>query len=138
MRVLLDTNIIIDFFLEREPFFADANAIFEAIATGQVEGYLSASSVTDIFYICRRLTQNREEAKTIVRQTLAVLNVCSIDRSVLEQAIDSGISDFEDAVQIAAAIAANLDAIVTRNARDFQTNQIAVVSVSQLLEQLTG
>lgn len=58
MRVLLDTNIILDFFLEREPFFYDASRLFEAIADNQLEGFVTASSVTDIFYICKRQTQD--------------------------------------------------------------------------------
>jgi predicted nucleic acid-binding protein len=60
VRVLLDTNIILDFFLEREPFFQDANKLFEAIVTGQVESFVTASSATDIFYICKRQTKKQK------------------------------------------------------------------------------
>ncbi len=56
MRVLLDTNIILDFFLEREPFFQEANELFIAIAQSRIEGFFTASSATDIFYICKRQT----------------------------------------------------------------------------------
>ena len=136
MRVLLDTNIILDFFLEREPFFRDASQLFEAIADNKIEGFITASSVTDIFYICRRQTKNIEQSRQILTTTLALLNICPVDREILETALKSNVADFEDAVQIASAQAQNLDAIVTRNTRDFQTANIPVMSANQMMEQL--
>ncbi|EDX74315.1 hypothetical protein MC7420_3839 [Coleofasciculus chthonoplastes PCC 7420] len=121
MRVLLDTNIILDFFLEREPFFQLASEVFEAIAAERIEGLISASSATDIFYICKRQTQNLEQARQILTQTLTLLSVCPVDYTVLNTALNSGLVDFEDAVQIACAVAQQVDAIVTRNPQDFQT-----------------
>ena len=79
MRVLLDTNIILDFFLEREPFFLDVSELFEAIAERQIEGFITASSVTDIFYICRRQTRNIEQSRQILTTTLALLSICPVD-----------------------------------------------------------
>jgi predicted nucleic acid-binding protein len=119
VRVLLDTNIILDFFLEREPFFQDASMLFEAIASSQLEGFITASSATDIFYICRKQTQNLEQARQILTITLAILSVGSVDRAILETALKSGVADFKDAVQIACAEAQQLDAIVTRNPKIF-------------------
>ncbi|MEM9275915.1 MAG: PIN domain-containing protein [Cyanobacteria bacterium P01_F01_bin.143] len=136
MRVLLDTNIILDFFLEREPFFQDASEIFYAIANEQIEGFITASSVTDIFYICRRQTKNIEQARQILTTTLALLSICPVDRTILEVALNSDASDFEDAVQIACAEAQNLEAIITRNFQDFQTANIPVMSANQMMKQL--
>ena len=136
MRVLLDTNIILDFFLERKPFFVDASQLFKAIADDKIEGFITASSVTDIFYICRRQTRNIEEAKQILTTTLALLKICPVDREILETALKSNVADFEDAVQIACAQAQNLDAVITRNTRDFQTANIPVMSANQMMEQL--
>jgi predicted nucleic acid-binding protein len=138
LRVLLDTNIILDFFLEREPFFQDASTLFDAIASSQLEGFITASSATDIFYICRKQTQNLEEARQILTITLAILSVCSVDRTILEAALKSGAVDFEDAVQIACAEAQQLDAIVTRNPQDFRSATIPVLSVNQVMTQLKG
>ena len=134
MRVLLDTNIILDFFLEREPFFQAANDLFEAIAEGRVAGFFSASSATDIFYICRRQTQSVDNAREILEKTLALLAVCPVDASVLETAFRSGLNDFEDAVQLSCAVTQGLDAIVTRNPQDFQTSLIAIISISELMQ----
>ncbi|MCG8368168.1 MAG: PIN domain-containing protein [Pseudanabaenales cyanobacterium] len=136
MRVLLDTNIILDFFLEREPFFNHASKLFDAIADRKIEGFITASSITDIFYICRRQTQNFEEARQILETTLALLSICPVDRDILETALKSSLADFEDAVQIACAEAQSLEVIITRNSQDFQTANIPVMSASQLREQL--
>jgi predicted nucleic acid-binding protein len=138
VRVLLDTNIILDFFLEREPFFQDASVLFEAIASSQLEGFITASSATDIFYICRKQTQNLEQARQILTITLAILSVGSVDRAILETALKSGVADFEDAVQIACAEAQQLEAIVTRNPQDFRSTAIPVLSVNQVMTQLSG
>jgi predicted nucleic acid-binding protein len=134
VRVLLDTNIILDFFLEREPFFQLASEVFEAIAAECIEGLISASSATDIFYICKRQTQNLEQTRQILTQTLTLLSVCPVDYTVLNTALNSGLVDFEDAVQIACAVAQQVDAIVTRNPQDFQTTAVSIFTVSQLLE----
>ena len=136
MRVLLDTNIILDFFLEREPFYEQASLIFEAIADERLNGYVSASSVTDIFYLCRRQTQSFEKAREIIITLLKLCDVCPVARSALDAALNSGMKDFEDAVQVACAEKQELEAIVTRNQSDFQSNQVDVFTPEQLLQHL--
>ncbi len=136
MRVLLDTNIILDFFLEREPFFQEANAIFDAIVSEQVSGFITASSATDIFYICRKQTQNVAESREIITKVLSVLSICTVDRVSLETALNLDMADFEDAVQLACAIQSQLDAIITRNPQDFPTSTVQILLVNQLLPQL--
>jgi predicted nucleic acid-binding protein len=136
VRILLDTNILLDFFLERQPFYLESSQVFGAIAAGSIEGYFSASSATDIFYICRRQTQSVSIARQILQRTLALLTACPVTQSILETAFDSELPDFEDAVQIACAVAAGLDAIVTRNPADFQTSLIPVMAIAELLQQL--
>ena len=112
--------------------------LIDAIADKRINGFITASSVTDIFYICKRQTQNLEEARKILTITLALLNICPVDLDILETALNSNLSDFEDAVQIACAEAQNLDVIVTRNPKDFQTANVPVMSASKIIEQLKG
>jgi signal transduction histidine kinase len=103
--------------------------LFDAIASSQLEGFITASSTTDIFYICRKQTQNLEEARQILTITLVTLSVGSVDRAILETALKAGVVDFEDAFQIACAEAQQLDAIVTKLRRKeaiaSATNQMA-------------
>jgi predicted nucleic acid-binding protein len=136
VRVLIDTNIVLDYLLEREPFLQDAEALFDAIDAGQLVGYVTATTLTDIFYIARKQTKSLELARQAVSTTLAVMVICSVNRAILESALASGLTDFEDAVQIYCAVSQGLDAIVTRDTRGFSSSAIPVLSVYQLLEQL--
>lgn len=83
MRVLIDTNIVLDFLLQREPFFQDAELLFQAIASGQVIGYITATTLTDIFYIARRYTRSIEQARQAVAETLTVMEICPVNRAIL-------------------------------------------------------
>jgi predicted nucleic acid-binding protein len=138
VRILIDTNIVLDIFLNRQPFAEAANDLLRSIALEQATGYVCASSLTDIFYIARRQTRSVAQGRQAVEMTLRLFEIGLVDRSVLETAFRSELADFEDAVQIACAIAFGLDAIVTRNPRDFQTNLIPILSVAEVLEQLDG
>lgn len=133
---MLDTNIILDVFLEREPFVEDARALLEAIRQQRSEGYVTATTLTNIFYIARRQTRSIDRARQAVSMTLILMEVCSVDRLILEQAFASNLTDFEDAVQLACAIAESLDAIITRNSQDFAGATMSILSATELLESL--
>jgi putative PIN family toxin of toxin-antitoxin system len=137
MRVLVDTNIILDDFLEREPFVEDAAALMEAIESERIVGYVTATTLTNIFYIARRQTRSIELARQAVSETLTLMEVCLVDRAILEAAFASNLRDFEDAVQLACAMASRLDAIITRNAQDFAGATLPILSTSELLESLS-
>jgi putative PIN family toxin of toxin-antitoxin system len=137
MRVLVDTNIILDDFLEREPFVEDAAALMEAIESERIVGYVTATTLTNIFYIARRQTRSIELARQAVSETLTLMEVCLVDRAILEAAFASNLRDFEDAVQLACAMASRLDAIITRNAQDFAVTTLPILSTSELLESLS-
>jgi predicted nucleic acid-binding protein len=137
MRVLVDTNIVLDALLEREPFVRDARALLEATRSQQIQGYVTATTLTNIFYIVRRQTRNLESARQAVSMTLTLMEVCLVDRAILEAAFASNLRDFEDAVQLACAMASRLDAIITRNAQYFAGATLPILSTSELLESLS-
>ena len=136
MRVLIDTNIALDFLLQRQPFFQDAELLFQAIDSGQVIGYVTATTLTDIFYIARRHTRSVEQARQAIIEILSVMEICPVSRVVLESALGFGLVDFEDAVQVACAVAQGLDAILTRDRQDFSSSPVTVLSVQELLPRL--
>ncbi|MEA5554595.1 PIN domain-containing protein [Anabaena cylindrica UHCC 0172] len=136
MRVLVDTNIVLDFLLQREPFSQDAELLFQAIDTSQVVGYVTATTLTDIFYISRKHTLSIEQARQAVSETLNVMVICPVNRAVLESAFKSGLADFEDAVQIFCAVEQGLDAILTRDTKGFLSSSIPVLSIQELLQRL--
>jgi predicted nucleic acid-binding protein len=136
VKVLIDTNIALDFLLQREPFLQDADRLFQAIDDEEVVGYVTATTVTDIFYISRRHTRSVEQARQAVSEILTTTSICPVDRAVLKSAFNSGLHDFEDAVQIFSAFAQGLEAIVTRDAQGFLSSPIPVLSVQELLGQV--
>ena len=134
MKVLLDTDVVLDFILEREPFFADANQLMELSAQGNFIAYLSAITPLNVSYIARKALGSR--TKQVLEDLLIVARVCPITHSILSKALVSPISDYEDAVQHANAKALGLDAIVTRNLKDYQNASLPVYSPTQLLDRL--
>jgi len=134
MRVLLDTNVILDVLLAREPWVADAAQIWLMCSDGRFTGYACASSITDIFYIARRLT-DLTRARAAVRLCLATFMICPVDRATLAMADGMPGDDFEDNLQIACAILSNMDLIITRDPDGFQQSPIRAMTAGDLLQQ---
>ena len=88
MRVLVDTNILLNFILQREPFFQNADLLFQAIDSGRIVGYVIATTLTDIYYIARRHTGSIEQARQAISETLTAMIICPVNRAVLELAFD--------------------------------------------------
>jgi predicted nucleic acid-binding protein len=126
MRVLIDTNIVLDFLQEREPFVENAARLFERIDAGEIEGFIAATTITNIYYIIRRVA-GRVVAQDAITQVLSDLNICTVDLEVLEQALALNFEDFEDAVQYTCAVVYGVDAIVTRDAAGFVNAEMPVV-----------
>jgi len=137
MRVLLDTNVVLDVLLERGEWLADADIIWQVSRAGRVWSYVSASSVTDLYYISRKLA-GRDKARRIIRDCLDVLGIIAVTRDHLEAAYALETGDFEDDLQIVCAMVVPLDAIVTRNPADFFSSAIPVWTPAQLIAHLTA
>mgnify|MGYP001048164763 CR=1 FL=1 len=135
MRILFDTNVLLDVLLKREPWVTQSSSAWQASDEGKIIGHVTACVIPDIFYIARRLT-TVETARTAVRICLEAFEVCPVDLQALEQAEALSGSDFEDNLQIACATQAGLDAILTRDKRGFQAAPMPVLTPAELLEQL--
>lgn len=135
MKVLFDTNLVLDLLLEREPFVEPAIALFEQIEQGKLEGYIAATTITNIFYIIRKAA-GREVALDAINRLLIGLQFCAVDRRTIETALSLGLKDFEDSIQLACAMLNQLDAIVTRDQKDFIGSNLPIYSPTELLNQL--
>jgi predicted nucleic acid-binding protein len=135
MRAFLDTNVVCDWLLQREPWRADADIIAQRIADGQLECLISATTVTNLFYIARKLV-GREAALVLVGRCLSSFEVWPVDSQVLRAALAQSGGDFEDNVQLVVAIDASADCIVTRDAKGFQGASIRVLPPSQFVAEL--
>ena len=118
MSVLFDTNVVIDVLLARLPFATHSNACFLRVEDGQLRGFLGATTVTTIDYLLSSALGSKASRVHMVR-LLNLFEVAAVNRSVLTAALASKQKDFEDAVLAEAARAAGVQAIITRNAKDF-------------------
>lgn len=137
LRVLVDTNVVLDWLVDRKPWSDAAQPLWDARDAGLVIAYLPASVVTDIFYIVRRQA-NITVAFAAVDRIFAAFGLFAIDAVLLQQARALPGNDFEDNVQIACAVNAGLDLIVTRNLADFRTSPIPAIEPSQIASYLTA
>ena len=135
MKVLLDTNVVLDVLLDRKPHVADAVRIFRLVEEGRATGLLCATTLTTLDYL---LTQSlgRSDARTILARLLRLFEITPVTRTVIEGALRSEMGDFEDAVLVQAARQAGADAVVTRNVRDFAKAACPVFDPRQFLAQM--
>ncbi|AVH71628.1 type II toxin-antitoxin system VapC family toxin [Nostoc sp. 'Lobaria pulmonaria (5183) cyanobiont'] len=131
MQILIDTNVVLDFLQEREPFVEDAAKLFAKIDAGEIEGFIAATTITNIYYIVRKAA-GAIAAQDAIAQILTDLHICAVDRGILEQAITLNFQDFEDAVQCACGITHGVDAIVTRDVSGFISAGILVIAPGEL------
>ena len=137
MRVLFDTCVILDALQAREPFRAEAEKLFLAVANERINGYLSAKAVTDIYYLTHRLTHSDRRTREILMNLLSLFDLTDTMGSDCRQALLSELSDYEDAVLVEAALREELDCIVTRNLRDCRNAACKVLSPGELLQRLS-
>lgn len=126
LRVLVDTNVVLDQLLRREPWFTEAQTFWQARDERRVVAYLPASVVTDVFYISRRQV-GEERARQAIARCIREFGLLAVYRATLEDAFAREGRDFEDNVQISCAYFAKLDLIVTRNTDDFRLSPIPAV-----------
>ena len=137
MRVLFDTCVILDALQAREPFRAEAEKLFLMVANERISGYLSAKAVTDIYYLTHRLTHSDRRTREILMNLLSLFDLTDTTGSDCRQALLSGLSDYEDAVLVEAALREELDCIVTRNLHDYRNAACRVLSPGELLQKLS-
>lgn len=135
MRILLDTNIALDLILGRQGFVEEAEAVFLTQAQGLLSVYLSAITPGTAYYVARR-TIGSAAARQAIADLLKITRVCAVDRAALQNAVSLPLADYEDAIQLACALADKLDAIVTRDPDDFKGSPIPVFSPAGLLAKL--
>ena len=135
MKILLDTDVNLDFILARQPFFVDAKEIFTNLAQNKFDAYITSITPVNIFYIGKKEI-GRNVVLQKIQQLLQIMKICKTDIKILQTALTSPITDYEDAVQHESAVAENLDAIVTRNVKDYKNSAITVYSPDEFLNFL--
>lgn len=132
MDVFIDTNVLIDVLTKREPFYADSARLWTLAEQGRVTGHISVISFNNIYYIVRKLRSRRvaDRMMVVLRDTFAVV---PLDKQILDQAIDAGFKDLEDAIQYFSAVRAGTSCIVSRDAGAFPRSDLPVLTPQELL-----
>jgi predicted nucleic-acid-binding protein len=131
-QVLFDSDVLIDVLAQRQPFVTTSAQALNRATQPEVQGFFSGHAVTNIFYILRRQVGS-ETARELVSRLLQHLQVARITDEVIRAALQSSITDFEDAVTSEAANAAGVEVVVTRNTPDFVASVIPVVLPEEFL-----
>lgn len=132
MKVLIDTNVLIDYMTRRESFFDEAKKIIGLCADNKIKGYIAAHSITDSFYIMRKYPL--DISRTLLNKMYRVMSVVGIDYERLIAAINNlRFDDIEDCLQSVCAQSCGAECIITRNSDDFKGSEITAISPSDFL-----
>ena len=126
-RVLIDTDIILDFFFDREPFSENASKILSLCESKEIIGFVTPVIISNVYYLLR---QTAKHEKVIEKLTLLIslLEVLIIDKRVIIEALNSNFKDFEDALQNCSAEQNNeVDIIITRNVKDYKNSHLSIM-----------
>lgn len=137
MRLMIDTNIILDVLLERDPFFADSKEILSLCENNKLQGFISASTATDIFYMVRKALQSTDEAYRALGHILNIVKVLAVTNDDVNTAFLQKAKDFEDCLLATCAKSNKCDGIVTRNKKDFLTFGMTLYSPVEVLEAMS-
>jgi predicted nucleic acid-binding protein len=133
-KVLIDTDVILDFFFDRKPFSEQAAKIFSLCETKSIQGYITPVIISNVYYLLRQ-TAKHEKVIEKLNLLLSITEVLVMNKEVVMTAISSKFKDFEDALQnYAATKAGMIDTILTRNVKDFKNSEIAVFTPEDYLK----
>ena len=135
MKVLIDTNVILDVLYKREGFYEDSLKIWKLCETRKIDGYISALSIPNIVYILRR-ELDPEKTLEVINNINLVFKIYDLKSDIIMQAAEKKTKDYEDALQMVTAQKLKASFIVTRNIKDFAGSKIIAVKPSELLERL--
>lgn len=137
MDILVDTNVVLDFLLRREPFYADAHSLMEQCAKDEITAYIAFHSIPNIDYILRKVA-TAEQRRAMLRDVCSILTVVGASHDAVLSAIArNDFSDFEDCLQMYCGLENNVSYIVTNNGKDFANSDIPIVTPTQMLSKLT-
>ena len=134
MKVIIDTNVVLDVLLERAPFVNASVAVFCLVEESRIDAFLCATTITTIDYL---LTQSlpASEARDALHRLISLFEIATVNRPVIERALMSKINDFEDAVLVEAGQMAGIDSVVTRNPKHFVGSILKVFEPNEFLAQ---
>ncbi len=133
MKCLIDTNVILDVLLKREPFYNDSASVLTLSGQEDITLYVTASSITDIYYIAYQTLRNKEKVKQMLRKLLKIVLIAGVSGDEIRNALALPWQDFEDSVQYSVALLQEMDGIVTRNPSDYKKAEMKIWKPEEFL-----
>lgn len=135
MKILFDTNVVLDVMLLRKPFFESSALVLAEVERKNIEGFVCSTTITTIHYLVEK-SKGRKETLSQIKNLLKIFQVTQVDKSCLESALNSKIVDYDDAVLEESASRERIDGIVTRNEKDFKQSKLYIYNPEELLKIL--
>ena len=132
MKILIDTNVIVDVAVERQPYFEASQQVLLLVEQKQIEGYVSASTLSDIYYIVRK-ARGKDWTIDFLNWIVNFCQIATVNDEAVRMALSANFADFEDAVQYGTAMVNQLDAIATRNPQDFPVETPRIMTPGDLI-----
>jgi predicted nucleic acid-binding protein len=135
-KILIDTDVILDFFFDREPFSPDATKILSHCELKKITGFVTPVIISNTYYLLKR-TARHEKVIEKLSQLMKILDVLQMDKNTIIEALNSNFKDFEDALQNSAAVKSGfINAIITSNVKDFAKSDVAVFTPENYLKSI--
>ena len=134
MRVLIDTNVILDVLLKRSPFYEAAIEVLKLSVREDIQEFVSASAITDIYYIAYKNMRDKAVVRELLKKLLLIVSVAGVSEEEIQRALELGWKDFEDSVQYSVALLNEMNGLITRNVKDYSSSEIQVWEPNQFLE----
>lgn len=133
-NVLIDSDVILDFFLDRGPFADDTSFLLSMCEMKQINGFVTPIIISNVFYILSK-TNKRESVVDSLKILISFIDVINVNKEIVIQSLNSNFNDFEDALQNYAAEYSNkISTIITRNKKDYKNSKLNVVTPTEYLK----
>lgn len=133
MKFLIDTNVILDVLLKREPFYTSSADVLNLSRRDNFNLYVSASAITDIYYIANQNLKNKSDVKELIANLLKIISVAGVSENEIRNALALSWGDFEDSVQYSVALLQDMEGIITRNISDYKNAEIGIFKPEEIL-----
>jgi predicted nucleic acid-binding protein len=135
-KVLIDTDVILDFFFDRQPYAEYSAQVIGLCETNKIKGFVTPVIYSNVYYLLRR-TARHDKVIDNLKQLLGIADVLAMDKEVVANALNSGFKDFEDSLQNFAAMKHGaIDVILTRNLKDFSKSEIGVLTPESYIKSI--
>ncbi len=137
MKILIDTNVLLDAMVNREPFYQEAQNIFNLILDNKIEGFITANSITDIYYIAKK-HMNHDDLRNTIRSLFSIFSIIDVLGDDCKTALDFPLEDYEDALLVVCGNKVWIDHIITRDKKfiDNADSSVSIITPDELLQKI--